>query len=115
MGVLPSADDLDGGIELERVGIGHRQHDVPSSWLGLGDLGDEQGRAVTATELPGVVVRRELDFVAQSLKEPGRLAPVVGLQEHGLDALGRHSTLLRRLLAVGVEVGQQRLGHQRRQ
>jgi hypothetical protein len=61
----PSVNDLDGGIELEGVGIGHGQHDVPSSRLGLGDLGDEQGRAVTASELAGVVVCRELDFVAQ--------------------------------------------------
>jgi hypothetical protein len=51
MGILPFVDDLDGGIELERVGIGHAKHDVPTSWLGRGDLGDEQRWAVTATEL----------------------------------------------------------------
>ena len=66
MGVLPSADDVDRGFELEGVGVGHRQHDVSARGLGLWNLSDEQVGAVTAAQLAGVVLRRELDFVASS-------------------------------------------------
>jgi hypothetical protein len=102
VGVLEWGDDVDAGARAERVRIGHLQHDRRLGRLVLGDLRDEQVGTGTVAELAGVVVGLELQGEAQRLEELGCLAPVVGRQVNGFDALGRHIRSPSQTMAAAV-------------
>src|SRR5689334_7892777 len=100
VGVLERGDDLDGGTGADPVRFCRLEHEPYPGLLVRGDLGDEDVRAVAVAELAGVMAGVELELIAELGEELGRLAPVVRLQEHGLDALGAHVSSPLQLVAA---------------
>jgi hypothetical protein len=101
VGVLEGGDDLDGGAGAEPVRVGRLEHEPDPGLPVCGDFGDEHVRAVPVAELAGIMAGIELQLEAESLEELRRLAPVVSLQEHGLDSLGAHVRSLSQTTAAG--------------